>query len=407
VSESRDSYFVTAGEDEQLKNQLNFFFERMSQRLDQIEGHRDTPTFYKNEFKFPAGDDISGVFGAADGETAEFTSDPSFDSITLNDLTASKPVFTDANKTLVSTGTQPVDQGGTSLATITDHAIMLGSGTAAVTPLGPGTNGQIPIGSTGADPVMATISGTANQIAVTNGPGSSTISIPNTDVTGLELEDLTDGGDTTLHDHDGISENTTHRGSNGTDHSDVGLNNTHRGSNGTDHSYIGQDVTTSGDPTFDTVTLDEGHLVFPGTANPSADTNTLDDYEEGTWTLGVTFGGGSTGLTTDLNAGEYTKIGRQVSISGYISFTNKGSSSGIALLTGLPFTNGAATSHYTSASLRLTDITFANQYMGYVNVSSTTIVLEEVTEGGTKTALTDANFANNSTVLVNATYFVD
>jgi len=52
-------------------------------------------------------------------------------------------------------------------------------------------------------------------------------------VTETNLNTLTGGGDTTLHDHDGILENITHRGS-----------------DGTDHSYIDQDVTTSGTPAF-------------------------------------------------------------------------------------------------------------------------------------------------------------
>lgn len=71
-----------------------------------------------------------------------------------------------------------VAKGGTGLATITDHGIMLGSGTGAVTPLGVATNGQLPIGSTGADPTLATLTDTANQITVTNGAGSITLSIP-------------------------------------------------------------------------------------------------------------------------------------------------------------------------------------------------------------------------------------
>ena len=45
-----------------------------------------------------------------------------------------------------------------------------------------------------------------------------------TTATGEELNTLTGGTDTTLHDHDGISENTTHRGSDGSDHSAVVTN---------------------------------------------------------------------------------------------------------------------------------------------------------------------------------------
>jgi hypothetical protein len=71
-----------------------------------------------------------------------------------------------------------VGKGGTGLATLTDGGILLGSGTGAITPLAQATNGQLPIGSTGADPVLATLTGTTNQITVTNGAGSVTLSTP-------------------------------------------------------------------------------------------------------------------------------------------------------------------------------------------------------------------------------------
>lgn len=63
---------------------------------------------------------------------------------------------------------------------LTNHGILIGSSTGAITPLGVASNGQIPIGSTGADPVLATLTGTANQITVTNGAGSITLSAPQT-----------------------------------------------------------------------------------------------------------------------------------------------------------------------------------------------------------------------------------
>jgi len=69
---------------------------------------------------------------------------------------------------------QVVAEGGTGLSTITDHGILLGSGTGAITPLGVATNGQIPIGSTGADPVLATLTGD-DGVTVTNGAGTITL----------------------------------------------------------------------------------------------------------------------------------------------------------------------------------------------------------------------------------------
>ena len=67
-----------------------------------------------------------------------------------------------------------VVQGGTGLVTLTDHGILLGSGTDNVTPLAEASNGQLPIGSTGADPTLATITA-GDGIDVTNGAGSITV----------------------------------------------------------------------------------------------------------------------------------------------------------------------------------------------------------------------------------------
>ena len=100
-------------------------------------------------------------------------------------------------------------------------------------------------------------------------------------------------------------------------------------------------------------------LTFNG---DTAAANALDDYEEGTWTMGVTFGGADVGVTYGANAGSYTKIGRQVTVCGFLGLSSKGSSTGVAAITGLPFTIGSANSNYCVASLRLTTITFANQF---------------------------------------------
>ncbi len=71
-----------------------------------------------------------------------------------------------------------VTEGGTGTGTFTDGGILLGSGTSAITALGVATNGQIPIGDGATDPVLATITGTANEITVTNGAGSITLDLP-------------------------------------------------------------------------------------------------------------------------------------------------------------------------------------------------------------------------------------
>jgi hypothetical protein len=149
--------------------------------------------------------------------------------------------------------------------------------------------------------------------------------------------------------------------------------------------------------------LATGGLTFNG---DTAAANALDDYEEGTWTMGLAFGGASVGVTYVDNTGAYTKIGRQVTVTGYLALSSKGSSTGSAFLTGLPFTISNSNSAYSISSLRFTTVTFANQFQAQGVINTTTIEFSEITEAGVLTALTDADFANNSTLIVSFTYFV-
>uniref|UniRef100_A0A6M3KV48 Uncharacterized protein n=2 Tax=viral metagenome TaxID=1070528 RepID=A0A6M3KV48_9ZZZZ len=91
--------------------------------------------------------------------------------------TAGQPLMSGGSGADPDWGTLGVNYGGTGATTLTDHGILLGSGTGAITPLGSATNGQLPIGSTGADPVLATITATANETTVANGAGTITIGI--------------------------------------------------------------------------------------------------------------------------------------------------------------------------------------------------------------------------------------
>ena len=152
------------------------------------------------------------------------------------------------------------------------------------------------------------------------------------------------------------------------------------------------------------INLTGGQIAFPAAANPSAGANTLDDYEEGTWTMGVSFGGLAEGITYSINTGYYTKIGNLVTVSGLLILTSKGTSTGFALITGLPFAVVNNSAGYASAALRFKNITFANQLMGYVSINTTTIYLREITEAGVETNLTNADFVDNSEILVSCTY---
>ena len=67
-----------------------------------------------------------------------------------------------------------VQFGGLGLVAITDHCLIVGSGTASATILAIATNGQLCVGSTGADPIFATPGSSDSTIAWTLGAGTLT-----------------------------------------------------------------------------------------------------------------------------------------------------------------------------------------------------------------------------------------
>lgn len=79
-------------------------------------------------------------------------------------------------------------------------------------------------------------------------------------------------------------------------------------------------------------------ITFPATQSASSDGNTLDDYEEGSWT--PTLGGTA---TYTERAGGYTKIGRIVFLHGLIIVNSLGTGNTLEVL-GLPFVNAGASS---------------------------------------------------------------
>jgi hypothetical protein len=118
-----------------------------------------------------------------------------------------------------------------------------------------------------------------------------------------------------------------------------------------------------------------GQIKFPASANASANANTLDDYEEGTWTpILQTDGSGVFTQTTQL--GTYTKVGNLVSFSLYIVWSAY-SGSGSASLTNWPFSIywGASSVQRQYAFLIKTsnstfqNYQFKNDTNGYVNNS--------------------------------------
>ena len=94
------------------------------------------------------------------------------------------------------------------------------------------------------------------------------------------------------------------------------------------------------------LTITDGDLVF-ATANKgvnlgvtsNSDSNTLDDYEEGTWTAAISTESGSVTLKSDRDLCSYTKIGNMVTVRGRVDVESVSSPSGSAFISNLPFTS--------------------------------------------------------------------
>jgi hypothetical protein len=127
-------------------------------------------------------------------------------------------------------------------------------------------------------------------------------------------------------------------------------------------------------------------IAFPATQSASSDANTLDDYEEGTFTPSFTFSSGS--VTYSTQTGAYTKIGRLVNCTIAFGLSGTSSPSGSVGISGLPFTNGTGQNFVSGASIGLIR-NLANSYpslRAYVDQSATTMSIA--------TNATDAGGAN-------------
>ena len=125
--------------------------------------------------------------------------------------------------------------------------------------------------------------------------------------------------------------------------------------------------TFTGQATIPTINLTSGQIAFPATAVPSADANTLDDYEEGTWTPGV---GSLTVVGAFTSGGTYTKIGRKVTLIGWVAGATSVSGAASTYMSNQPFTPaGTSIGCGTNASYTIT--------IGVLSYTNTNIYIVE------------------------------
>ena len=130
---------------------------------------------------------------------------------------------------------------------------------------------------------------------------------------------------------------------------------------------------------------------------------TLDDYEEGLWTLTITTSGTGESVSIGSTTGTYTKIGRQVTATIYTSGVNvSAAGSGAVLLGGLPFTCSNGIQFYAVPSFGHTTL-FSYEPDGYVTINANYIT---VTRVGTTTS-NALSVGNPRYMMMTVTYFTD
>ena len=117
-------------------------------------------------------------------------------------------------------------------------------------------------------------------------------------------------------------------------------------------------------------------ITFPATQSASSNANTLDDYEEGTFTPTVAPSGGS--LTSYTSSGTYTKIGNTVLIDVVFQITSTGTASGQATVSGIPFTSRFVSgTEFTCTSRE--NFNAGLWYVGFNGGGTTTVTLSTIT----------------------------
>ena len=173
------------------------------------------------------------------------------------------------------------------------------------------------------------------------------------------------------------------------------------------------DATDSGNTKRDTVQgiLDlashTGNVAFPASQVASADVNTLDDYQEGTWTPVVT--ATTNDHTYNFQYGNYVKIGKYVHCHALVGINAVNSTSGNSRFGGLPFTASATTGNYGLmfvAGYSSMNITAGYDMFGRVDLNDTSGSFEIRDSGTSSTSIQFSEISASATIYFSVQYYV-
>ena len=137
--------------------------------------------------------------------------------------------------------------------------------------------------------------------------------------------------------------------------------------------------------------------------------NTLDDYEEGTWTPNLNINNNTTGIAYSERTGLYTKIGRMVYCSCRITLSDKGSLSGDLSVQGLPFSLANLGGCYGVAAMGFGTNFYGSTFGQHNHIftadpNGTTVHMRYIQDNGNWNGLTNSMIQNDSDWVLGFTY---
>lgn len=139
--------------------------------------------------------------------------------------------------------------------------------------------------------------------------------------------------------------------------------------------------------------------------------NDVPAYEQGTFTPELQFGGASTGITYSTRAGKYTRVGNVIHWAITLDLTSKGTATGNATISGLPYVNYGTppTTVPATAIGGIAGITLPSNAFGIqatIIGATSQIQLRASSSAVGVTPITDSNFSNGAVIRAEGKYFI-
>lgn len=148
-----------------------------------------------------------------------------------------------------------------------------------------------------------------------------------------------------------------------------------------------------------------GQVKFPATQNASSNANTLDDYDERSWTPVLGGAGGTSGQTYTTQLGRAVKTGRKVCATFQVTLSAKGTITGAVQIQGLPYTADATVGASAALPYYVTLNTNWVSLGGYLFPSTTALAIYGNTAAAaTVTALATGDITNTTEIRGTVTY---